>query len=50
MEGSDIVFGARSSGVRRVHFNVEGYPVLDMTEEMDLDPKLAWVRTTVSVK
>ena len=50
VEGSEIVFGARSSGVRRVHFNVEGYPVLDMTEEMDLDPKLQWVKTKVIVK
>lgn len=50
VEGSEVVFGARSSGIRRVHFNVEGYPVLDMTEEMDLDPKLQWVRTKVIVK
>lgn len=49
VDGSDIVFGARSSGIRRVHFNAEGFPVLDMTEEMDLDPKLAWVRTKVIV-
>ncbi len=44
------VKGPRSSGVRRVHFNVEGFPVLDMTEEMDLNPALAWVKTTVVVK
>ena len=50
VEGSEVVFGARSSGIRRVHFNVEGYPVLDMTEEMDLDPKLQWVKTNVIVK
>ena len=50
VEGSKVVFGARSSGVRRVHFNVEGYPVLDMTEEMDLDPKMAWVKTKVVVR
>lgn len=41
--------GPRSSGIRRVHFNVEGFPVLDMTEEMDLKPELAAVRTTVIV-
>ncbi len=49
IEGSDIVFGPRSSGVRRVHFNVEGFPVLDMTEPLDLDPALSWVRTTLIV-
>jgi GH43 family beta-xylosidase len=43
-------FGARSSGIRRVHFNVEGYPVLDMTEDIDLLPALKWVRTKVIVK
>ncbi|MBQ2952356.1 MAG: GNAT family N-acetyltransferase [Clostridia bacterium] len=43
-------FGPRSSGIRRVHMNAEGFPILDMTEEMDLDPKLAWVKTTVTVK
>ena len=50
LPGSKMTFGARSSGVRRVHFNVEGYPVLDMTEDMDLDPKLQWVKTKVIVK
>ena len=44
------VKGPRSSGIRRVHFNSEGFPVLDMTEEIDLDPKMAWVKTTVVVK
>jgi hypothetical protein len=33
-----------------VHFNVEGYPVLDMTEDIDLLPALKWVRTKVIVK
>ena len=47
---TNATFGDRSSGIRRVHFNVEGYPVLDMTEEMDLDPKLKWVKTKVIVK
>ena len=45
-----VIFGARSSGIRRVHFNAEDFPVLDMTEEMDLDPRLQWVRTKVAVK
>ena len=47
---TNATFGDRSSGIRRVHFNVEGYPVLDMTEEMDLDPKHKWVKTKVIVK
>lgn len=44
------VNGPRSSGIRRVHFNAEDFPVLDMTEEKDLDPALKWVKTTVVVK
>lgn len=38
--------GERSSGIRRVHFDIDGYPVLDLTEEKDLAPEL----TNVSVK
>ncbi len=41
--------GPRSSGIRRVHFNIEGFPVLDMTEEMDVKPELAMVETIVVV-
>ena len=41
--------GPRSSGIRRVHFNVEDFPVLDMTEEMDVKPELAWVKMQVIV-
>ena len=47
---TNAAFGDRSSGIRRVHFNVEGYPILDMTETMDLDPKLQWVKTKLIVK
>lgn len=43
------VNGPRSSGIRRVHFNVEGFPVLDMTEELDLNPELAAVKMEVEV-
>ncbi|MCH5337140.1 MAG: family 43 glycosylhydrolase [Acetatifactor sp.] len=43
------VNGPRSSGIRRVHFNAEGFPVLDMTEEMDLKPELAVVSTEVVI-
>lgn len=38
--------GERSSGIRRVHFDIDGYPVLDLTEEKDLSPDL----TNISVK
>lgn len=44
------VDGPRSSGIRRVHFNVEGFPVLDMTEEKDVKPELAMVETLVVVR
>ena len=44
------VNGARSSGLRRLHFNREGFPVLDLTEELDLKPELTWVKTKVIVK
>jgi len=44
------VEGPRSSGIRRVHFNIEGFPVLDMTEEMDVKPELALVETTVVIE
>ena len=47
---SNADFGPRSSGIRRVHFNADGYPVLDMTEEMDLNPALKWVKMKVIVK
>lgn len=40
----------RSSGIRRVHFNAAGYPVLDMTEEMDIAPELRTVKLKVEVK
>jgi len=44
------VDGPRSSGIRRVHFDIDGYPVLDLTERMDLDPKLKKVSTRIVVK
>lgn len=34
------VDGPRSSGIRRVHFDSDGYPVLDLTEDKDLDQGL----------
>lgn len=43
------VDGPRSSGIRRVHFNAEGFPVLDLSEELDLKPELAAVKMQVVV-
>ncbi len=44
------VDGPRSSGIRRVHFDIDGYPVLDLTEEKDLNPDLKNVSTKLIVK
>ena len=44
------VNGPRSSGFRRVHFNADGFPVLDLAEPLDLKPELAWVSTTLIVR
>ena len=43
------VDGVRSSGIRRVHFDIEGEPVLDLTEEMDLKEEYSEVRTRLTV-
>lgn len=40
----------RSSGLRRVHFDIDGYPVLDLTEDKDLNPELRKVITSLIVK
>ena len=40
----------RSSGIRRVHFDIDGYPVLDLTEDKDLDPRFRRVSTRLVVK
>ena len=39
----------RCVGIHRVHFNVDGEPVFNMSAERDLDPALANVKTTVIV-
>lgn len=39
----------RSSGLRRVHFDIDGYPVLDLTEEKDLSPELRNVSMQIIV-
>lgn len=45
--GMDAV---RSSGIRRVHFDVDGEPVLDLTEEDDLREEYRTVRTILVLK
>lgn len=40
----------RSSGIRRVHFDIDGEPVLDMTEEMDVKEELRHIKTTLVIK
>lgn len=44
------VDGPRSSGIRRVHFDIYGEPVLDVTEELDIKPEFKTVKTTLIVK
>lgn len=44
------VKGVRSSGIRRVHFDIDGAPVLDLTEELDLTDNYKNVETTLIVK
>ena len=39
----------RSSGIRRVHFDIDGYPVLDLPEYKDLNKSLAKVAIDVIV-
>lgn len=40
----------RSSGIRRVHFDIDGEPVLDMTEDLDVAKEFRNVSTTLVVK
>lgn len=40
----------RCTGIRRVHFNIRGVPVFDMSGGRDLNPKLSRVTTRVEVK
>ena len=37
----------RCDGIRRVHFNIQGQPIFDMSPERDLDPKLREVKLKV---
>lgn len=40
----------RCDGIRRVHFDIEGEPVFDLSAERDLNPALAKVRLQVRVE
>lgn len=40
----------RSSGIRRVHFDIDGEPVLDMTEDLDVKEEFCNIETTLIVK
>ena len=44
------VEGARSSGIRRVHFDIDGMPVLDLTEERDLRDEYKQVTTKLRIR
>ena len=41
--------GVRSSGIRRVHFDIDGAPMLDVTEELDLKEEYRSVEVTLHV-
>ena len=41
--------GVRSSGIRRVHFDIDGAPMLDVTEELDLKDEYRTVKTRLIV-
>lgn len=43
------IHGERSSGIRRVHFDVDGLPVLDLVEERDVAQELSAVKMSVVV-
>jgi len=43
------VDGPRSSGIRRVHFDIDGDPMLDLTEDKDLKDSLKTVKMKVRI-
>ena len=43
------IHGERSSGIRRVQFDIDGLPVLDLVEEQDVSEEFSRVRTKVVV-
>ncbi|MBP5533288.1 MAG: family 43 glycosylhydrolase, partial [Lachnospiraceae bacterium] len=40
----------RSSGIRRVHFDMDGDPVFDMTEDLDINPIFGIVKTRLIIR
>ena len=44
------VDGPRSSAVRRTHFDVDGEPMLDVTDELDLPEKFRCVEVRLHTK
>ena len=47
--GRPGITAPRSSGVRRVHFDIDGYPVLEMTEDRDLNQELTQIRVEIEI-
>ncbi|MBE5929014.1 MAG: glycosyl hydrolase [Lachnospiraceae bacterium] len=43
------VDGVRSSGIRRVHMDIDGLPILDLTEDLDVTDEIADVSITINV-
>jgi GH43 family beta-xylosidase len=43
------VDGPRSTGIRRVHFDIDGEPMLDVIEELDLKPEFSEFETTLII-
>lgn len=43
------IHGERSSGIRRVHFDIDGLPVLDLVENQDVCEEFSRVKTKVIV-
>lgn len=43
------VKGPRSSGIRRVHFDIDGEPMLDVTRELDLPEEFSKVKINVTI-
>lgn len=42
--------GVRSSGIRRVHFDIDSLPILDMTEDLDVSPEFSEVCTKLIIE
>ena len=47
---SDIDSSLRCPGIRRVHFDINGRPVFNLSEERDLNPELRDVQMQITIK